>query len=65
MSDAEDLADLEWAHATLMRLVQLVQRKGFISDRLSECTVQLSKGAVLLEGLVVEQLTNARRRRDD
>ena len=65
LSDAESLRDLEWAHATLMRLIAVVQRNGFVGERLSECVVEMSKGAVLLEGLVQEQLVNARRRRDD
>lgn len=65
MSDAKTLSELQWAHETLIRLVEVVQKNGFVGERLSECVVQLTKGAVLLEGLIMERLSDARRRRDD
>jgi len=65
MSDTASLADLAWAHETLLRLIWLVQMNAFVNDRRSECLVALSRSAVLLEGLIQEHLGDARRRRDD
>lgn len=65
MSDAKTLSELQWAHETLVRLIAIVQKNGLVGDRLSECIVQLTKGAVMLEGMIQERFADARRRRDD
>jgi hypothetical protein len=61
----KSISELQWAHETTMRIIEIVQENGFLTDRLADCVVQLSKGAVLLEGLIQEHLADARRRRDD
>lgn len=59
------LEDLTWAHATQLRLIDIVVRSGFVGERLTECLTQMTESAVLLEGLIQDQLIHARRRRDD
>lgn len=65
MSDAKSLADLQWAHETLMRLVSLVQRNGLVSDRLSQCVIHMGTSAILLEGVIQESVIHARQRKGD
>ncbi len=62
---AKALNELQWAHQTLFRLIEIVQKNAFFSARLSECVVEMGKVAIMLEALIQEQLVNARRRRDD
>lgn len=64
-SSAKAVNELQWALATLIKLVETVQYNGFLTDRLSECVVAMTKAAVLLEGLIQEQLIHARRRQND
>lgn len=59
------MSELQWCHETLLRLIGIVQRNGLVSDRLHECVVAMSRAAVLLEGLIQEQLNHVRRRKDD
>ena len=65
MSDAQNLSDLQWAHETLVRLVPLIQRKGLLGQRLEECLTQICHGIVLLDGVIQEFASHARRRKDD
>lgn len=65
MDDGKSLDDLQWAHSTLVRLVNLVQRNGLMGERLSQCVVHMGKSAILLEGVIQESLVNARRRTTD
>lgn len=62
---AKSIGDLQWAHETLIKLIEIVQRNGFVGDPLRECVVDLSKGAISLERLIQECLIHVRRRRDD
>lgn len=63
--DAKSLDDLQWAHATLLRLTTMVQRNGLMGERLALCVVQIAKTTVLLEGVIQEFLVHARRRTGD
>lgn len=64
-SDCDSLNELQWAHQTLMRLIVIVQRNGFVNDRLRGCLIHMSQSAVSLEGLIQDHLVLARRRRSD
>lgn len=59
------ISELQWSHETMLRLIELVQRNGLLTDQLRECLVAMSTAAVLLEGLIQNHLSYARRRRDD
>jgi hypothetical protein len=61
----KSIGDLQWAHETLVRITEIVLTNGLLTERLSECVVQLQRAVVLLEGLIQEHLKYARRRSDD
>jgi len=65
LADAKSLSELQWAHETFMRLVILVQHNGLIGERLRECVLHMTKGTVLLEGIIQESTADARRRASD
>jgi len=62
---SKSISELQWSHETLLRILELVQRNGLLSEQLRECIIQMAKAAVLLEGLIQEHLVHARRRRSD
>lgn len=64
-SDFNSVAELQWAHATLIRLISVVQLNGFVGTPLSECLIHMTKSVELLEGLIQEHLAKARLRRDE
>lgn len=65
----KSIDELQWAHATLLRLVDVVRRHGLIGGQglimAQEAVVTLTKGVVVLESVIQENLRYARRRRED
>ena len=64
-SVGKSISELQWAHHTLMRLIETVQLNGLVTEGLGECLVMMTKSAVLLEGLIHQNMFYARRRRED
>ena len=60
----KSVLELQWAHATLIRLIDSVQRHALVGEAQNTCIARLADTAVLLEGLIHDHNVLLRRSRD-
>lgn len=61
----DSLSELQWAHQTLMRLIEIVQYNALVSDGQRECIVEMSRCAIMIERLILDAMPEFRRRLND